>query len=82
MLTATLFELWDSFRSARLRRRAMIQLSTLDDRLLNDIGLHRSGIHAAVESALQAREAGRRPRENAAPQPLNGACAVFGGTTP
>ena len=75
MLTANLFELWDAFRYARARRRALFQLEALDDRLLSDIGLHRGEIHAAIESALQAPSAERRSA--ACRTPISDPCAIL-----
>ena len=40
--------LWRQIRSWRERRAALAQLRVLDDAALKDIGLHRSGIEAAV----------------------------------
>lgn len=40
--------LWRQIRSWRERRAALAQLRALDDAALKDIGLHRSGIEAAV----------------------------------
>ena len=46
-----IFRLWTYLRSALRRRAAVAELSALDDRMLADIGLSRSGIQAAVNSA-------------------------------
>ena len=49
-------ELWQQVRSWYQRRLALAQLRALDDATLKDIGLHRSGIEAAVDNnARQAR---------------------------
>ena len=40
--------LWRQVRYWRQRRTALAQLQALDDTALKDIGLHRSGIEAAV----------------------------------
>ncbi len=42
--------LFSHLLSWRRRRAAIAELNTLDDAMLKDIGLHRSGIEAAVES--------------------------------
>jgi len=49
-------ELWRQVRSWNQRRLALAKLRALDDATLKDIGLHRSGIEAAVDNnARQAR---------------------------
>jgi uncharacterized protein YjiS (DUF1127 family) len=45
---AFLHELWRQIRSWHRRRTGLAQLRALDDAALKDIGLHRSGIEAAV----------------------------------
>jgi uncharacterized protein YjiS (DUF1127 family) len=55
-------ELWRQITCWYQQRAALAQLSALDDAALKDIGLHRSGIEAAVVNALtppspQKREA-------------------------
>lgn len=46
-----LHELWRRVRSWRQHRVALTQLRAMDDAALKDIGLHRSGIEAAVMNA-------------------------------
>ena len=41
--------LWRQFHAWRRRKLAIAQLGALDDAALKDIGIHRSGIEAAVE---------------------------------
>ena len=41
--------LWRQFQAWRRRKVAIAQLRALDDSALKDIGIHRSGIEAAVE---------------------------------
>ena len=41
--------LWRQFQAWRRRKIAIAQLRALDDSALKDIGIHRSGIEAAVE---------------------------------
>ena len=53
--------LWRQIRSWHHRRAALAQLRALDDAALKDIGLHRSGIEAAVLGP-QPRTAPRQPR--------------------
>ena len=53
-------ELWRRVLSWRQHRVALAQLRALDDAALKDIGLHRSGIEAAVLSARPRTE--RRQR--------------------
>jgi uncharacterized protein YjiS (DUF1127 family) len=48
-------ELWRDVLSWRQRRIALAQLQALDDGALKDIGLHRSGIEAAVLSPRPRR---------------------------
>jgi uncharacterized protein YjiS (DUF1127 family) len=51
--TATLKRLWVAFGNWRTERRAIAELSSMSERELKDIGLHRSGIVGAMrESAL------------------------------
>lgn len=45
-------ELWRQFYAWYQRRAALSQLRALDDASLKDIGLHRSGIEAAVDHGL------------------------------
>jgi uncharacterized protein YjiS (DUF1127 family) len=49
--TEFLRELWRQITSWHQRRTALAQLAALDDTALKDIGLHRSGIEAAVVKA-------------------------------
>jgi uncharacterized protein YjiS (DUF1127 family) len=59
MLTGTLYELWTAIRRAQLRKRAVAEVSALDDRLLRDIGLSRAEIRGAVDGTPRAQEAAR-----------------------
>lgn len=45
-------ELWQQFRRWYQRKAAITQLRGLDDAALKDIGLHRSGIEAAVDRSF------------------------------
>ena len=51
MVGGGIYRLWTYLRSALRRRAAMAELGALDDRMLADIGLTRSEIRAAVNSA-------------------------------
>jgi uncharacterized protein YjiS (DUF1127 family) len=51
MIGGGIARLWGHIRRALRRRAAVAELSALDDRMLADIGLSRSQIHAAVNSA-------------------------------
>jgi uncharacterized protein YjiS (DUF1127 family) len=51
MIGGGIARLWGHVRRALRRRAAVAELSALDDRMLADIGLSRSQIHAAVNSA-------------------------------
>ena len=55
MLTAMLYDLWTAMRRAQENRRAVAELSALDDRLLRDIGLSRDEIKAAASGSLRPR---------------------------
>jgi len=48
ILTASLTATYRAFRSYRARRLAMLSLAQMDDYLLKDIGITRSGIDSAV----------------------------------
>ena len=63
MPTAMLYDLWTAIRRAQLRKRAIAEISALDDRLLKDIGLSRADISGAVDGTLRARK----------PAPVHGA---------
>lgn len=54
-------ELWRQVSAWYQRRVALSQLRSLDDAALKDIGLHRSGIEAAVEHGL-AKTLPQKPR--------------------
>ncbi|MEA2984900.1 MAG: hypothetical protein QOD94_1154 [Alphaproteobacteria bacterium] len=58
-------ELWRRVLSWRQHRVALTQLRALDDAALKDIGLHRSGIEAAV---LSARPRTERPQRRHFPE--------------
>lgn len=51
MIGGGIASLWGHIRMALRRRKAVAELNALDDRMLADIGLSRSQIHAAVNSA-------------------------------
>jgi uncharacterized protein YjiS (DUF1127 family) len=51
MIGGGIANLWGHVRRALRRRKAVAELSALDDRMLADIGLSRSQIRAAVDSA-------------------------------
>lgn len=51
MIGGGIASLWGHIRTALRRRAAVAELNALDDRMLADIGLSRSQIHAAVDSA-------------------------------
>lgn len=51
MIGGGLARLWTQLRGALRRRAAIAELSSLDDRMLADIGLTRGEIRAAVNSA-------------------------------
>ena len=53
--------IWEKAKDARLRSRAIAELSGLDDRLLHDIGLERARIPEVVD-ALTGRERDILPR--------------------
>jgi uncharacterized protein YjiS (DUF1127 family) len=53
--------LWQKILSRRRRKAAIAQLRALDDTALKDIGLHRSGIEAAVVNGRPVAET-RQPR--------------------
>ena len=60
-----LWDLWRQIRSWRQRRAGLAQLRALDDAALKDIGLHRSGIEAAVRGP---RSGTARPQRRHFPQ--------------
>lgn len=51
MIGSGIASLWSHIRTALRRRAAVAELNALDDRMLADIGLSRSEIRAAVDSA-------------------------------
>ena len=72
MPTAMLYDLWTAIRRAQLRKRAIAEVSALDDRLLRDIGISRAEIRGAVDGTLRARKPapvrGARPGATARPR--------------
>ncbi|MDH3595956.1 MAG: DUF1127 domain-containing protein [Rhodospirillales bacterium] len=69
MLTAMLYDLWSAIRRAQLRKRAIAEVSALDDRLLRDIGLSRAEIRRAVDGTLRARGPARDARPGTPARP-------------
>ena len=55
-----LYGLWRQFVAWQEQRSAIAQLRTLDDAALKDIGLHRSGIEAAVADGRAPRQCEQR----------------------
>lgn len=47
-LISTARHLWRSAAEAHRKRQTIRHLEKLDDRILNDIGISRSGLHASV----------------------------------
>lgn len=56
MLTSMLDRIWTDIRRARRRRRAIADLSALDDRMLKDIGISRCEIVSVVGCTRQGPE--------------------------
>jgi uncharacterized protein YjiS (DUF1127 family) len=54
---ARIREMWTAYRREVKIRRAITDLSELDDRTLRDIGLHRGAIVGAVRGELPERSA-------------------------
>ena len=59
--TEFLREIWRQFVQWQERRSALAQLRALDDAALKDIGLHRSGIEAAVDRVAAVPAPRSRP---------------------
>ena len=64
----------DAVRTWRRRRAAIAELSRLDDRLLNDVGIDRNEIRAAVDGMLsrpseRLRRPAPAPHAISAPEP-------------
>lgn len=75
MLTALLYDLWTAIRRRHERRRAIAELSALDDRLLKDIGISRSQIRTAAEGTRASARAARPRAPAQAPcAPAGAAC--------
>ena len=55
--------LWGAYRANGQRRAAIAQLRRLDDKSLQDIGLHRGEIRSVVEGMLSHAEEERRVRD-------------------
>ena len=67
MITAFMLKLLHAVRRWYRRRTAIRELYALDDRLLEDIGISRSEIVAAVEGALRSAPPRREMPEPASP---------------
>ena len=72
MLTAVLYDLWTALRRAQLRKRAIAELSALDDRLLRDIGLRRAEVKGTVDGTLRTQETAQSDRPDV---PVRAQCA-------
>jgi uncharacterized protein YjiS (DUF1127 family) len=62
---------WRAYATWRERRRAVKELSGLEDRMLKDMGLHRS----EIESVVYGSNASRQPEATVAPVVLHKPCA-------
>ena len=75
LVTAAVVGLVRGWRAWRDRRRSIAALRALDDRMLSDIGMHRSEIPAVVRAAEQAESRGEQRRGHDTLQPIRPAPA-------
>ncbi len=62
---------WQALARRQRRRRAMAELSVLNDRALKDIGVSRGEIYARVEELLDAEERRRQTAADVRPLPID-----------
>ena len=67
-----------AWRRRQTRRQSIAALRALDDRLLRDIGMHRSEIPAIVEASEAAEASGEVRRGHDSVKPLREAAAADG----
>jgi uncharacterized protein YjiS (DUF1127 family) len=71
LVAAAVGQSWRAYATWRERRQAIKELGGLDDRVLKDMGLHRS----EIESVVYGSNAGRPPEGTVAPVLLHKPCA-------
>jgi uncharacterized protein YjiS (DUF1127 family) len=71
LVAAAVGQSWRAYATWRERRLAIKELGGLDDRVLKDMGLHRS----EIESVVYGSNAGHQPKATVAPVVLRKPCA-------
>jgi uncharacterized protein YjiS (DUF1127 family) len=60
MMKSALFTSWRAYTAHRARQIAKARLMALDERMLKDIGIHRSEIHSVLMDRARQRRRGFR----------------------